>query len=97
MDRLNTQIRASMSAPNDWVSQGNMITHGIIKYYEVYYADEGHDSTDQGELFKQPWLYTEEELLYMKRARKLAKKGLKLKQMRGLNGESDTGASDAKS
>jgi hypothetical protein len=46
---------------------------------------------------KQPWLYTDEEIVYMKRARKLAKKGLKLKHMRGLNGESDTGASDAKS
>ena len=68
-----------------------MITHGIIKYYEVYYADEGHDSTDQGKLL-QPWLYTEEELLYMKRAKKLAKKGLKLKQMRGMNGESEVGA-----
>jgi|TARA_Y100000310_G_C20577750_1_gene761320 hypothetical protein len=41
---------------------------------------------------KQPWLYTEEELLYMKRAKKLAKKGLKLKQMRGMNGESEVGA-----
>ena len=41
---------------------------------------------------KQPWLYTEEELLYMKRARKLAKKGLKLKQMRGMNGESEVSA-----
>ena len=46
---------------------------------------------------KQPWLYTEEELLYMKKAKKIAKKGLKLKHMRGLNGESDTGASDAES
>ena len=33
---------------HDWVSQGNMITHGIIKYYEVYYADEGHNSSNQG-------------------------------------------------
>ena len=33
---------------HDWVSQGNMITHGIIKYYEVYYADEGHHSINQG-------------------------------------------------
>jgi hypothetical protein len=46
---------------------------------------------------KQPWLYSEQELLYMKKAKKLAKKGLKLKHMRGLNGESDTGASNAKS
>ena len=46
---------------------------------------------------KQPWLYTDEELLYMKKARKLAKKGLKLKHMRGLNGKSDTGASNAES
>ena len=46
---------------------------------------------------KQPWLYTDEELLYMRKAKKLAKKGLKLKHMRGLNGESDTGASNAKS
>ena len=28
----------------------------------------------------------------MKRAKKLAKKGLKLKQMRGMNGESEVGA-----
>ena len=28
---------------HDWVSQGNMISHGIIKYYEVYYASQGHD------------------------------------------------------
>lgn len=33
---------------HDWVSQGNMITHGIIKYYEVYYADERYDSSNQG-------------------------------------------------
>ena len=36
-------------------------------------------------------------LLYMKKAKKIARKGLKLKHMRGLNGESDTGASNAKS
>ena len=33
---------------HDWVSQGNMITHAIIKYYEVYYADERYDSSNQG-------------------------------------------------
>jgi hypothetical protein len=33
---------------HDWVSQGNMITHGIIKYYEVYYADERYNSVNQG-------------------------------------------------
>ena len=33
---------------HDWVSQGNMITHGIIKYYEVYYASQGHNSFDKG-------------------------------------------------
>ena len=33
---------------HDWVSQGNMITHGLLKYYEVYYADEGHNSSNQG-------------------------------------------------
>ena len=31
---------------HDWVSQGNMITHGIIKYYEVYYASQGHNQID---------------------------------------------------
>ena len=40
--------RSIYECAHDWVSQGNMITHGIIKYYEVYYADEGHNSTDQG-------------------------------------------------
>ena len=49
------------------------------------------------EALKQPWLYTEAELLYMKKARKAAKKGLKLKHMRGMNGKSDTGTSDTKS
>ena len=43
------------------------------------------------EALKQPWLYTEEELLYMRKAKKVAKKGLKLKQMRGMNGESEVG------
>ena len=32
---------------HDWVSQGNMISHGIIKYYEVYYASQGHNSISQ--------------------------------------------------
>ena len=33
---------------HDWVSQGNMICHGLVKYYEVYYAVQGNDKTDQG-------------------------------------------------
>ena len=33
---------------HDWVSQGNMITHGIVKFYEVYYASKGHNSPNQG-------------------------------------------------
>ena len=40
--------RSIYECAHDWVSQGNMITHGIIKYYEVYYADEGYTSVNQG-------------------------------------------------
>jgi hypothetical protein len=47
------------------------------------------------EALKNPWLYTEAELLYMKKARTRAKKGLKLKHMRGLNGESEVGAGNS--
>lgn len=39
---------------------------------------------------KQPWLYSESELLYLKKAKKIAKKALKLKHM---NGEKDESAS----
>jgi hypothetical protein len=31
---------------------------------------------------KQPWMYSEEELLYMRKALKHAKRALKMKQMR---------------
>jgi hypothetical protein len=31
---------------------------------------------------KQPWLYTEEELTYMRKAKKLAKRSLKLKHLK---------------
>ena len=41
------------------------------------------------EALKNPWLYTDEELLYMKKARKVAKKGLKLKQLKGNHGKSE--------
>ena len=41
---------------------------------------------------QQPWLYREEELFYMRKAKQVVKKGLKLKQMRGMNGESEVGA-----
>jgi len=33
---------------HDWVSQGNMITAGLVKYYEVYYAVQGHNSSNEG-------------------------------------------------
>jgi hypothetical protein len=46
---------------------------------------------------KQPWLYTDEELLYLRKAKKAAKRSLKLKQMRQLNGESETGSGDSES
>ena len=49
------------------------------------------------EALKQPWLYSEAELLYMRKARKRAKKGLKLKHMRGMDGTSETAASDSES
>jgi hypothetical protein len=39
---------------------------------------------------KQPWLYTEGELLYLKRAKKLAQKALKIKHMNGKNDESNS-------
>lgn len=38
---------------------------------------------------KQPWLYTESELAYLKRAKKLAQKALKLKHMREKEDESN--------
>ncbi len=49
------------------------------------------------EALKNPWLYTEQELLYMKKARKIAKKGLKLKQLRSIDGKSETDSIDSKS
>lgn len=39
--------RSIYECAHDWVSQGNMISHGIIKYYEVYYASQGHNSISQ--------------------------------------------------
>ena len=38
---------------------------------------------------KQPWMYSEEELLYMRKALKYAKRALKLKQMRKNESKSD--------
>lgn len=49
------------------------------------------------EALKNPWLYTDEELLYMKKARKVAKKGLKLKQLKGNHGKSETSSIDSQS
>lgn len=47
------------------------------------------------EALKQPWLYNEEELTFMRKARKAAKKQLKLKQMR--KNERKTDSSNTKS
>ena len=49
------------------------------------------------EALKQPWLYTDEELIYMRKAKKMAKRSLKMKQLRGDHAKSDAGASNAKS
>jgi hypothetical protein len=32
---------------HDWVSQGNMISAGLVKYYEAYYAVQGYNSSSQ--------------------------------------------------
>lgn len=39
---------------------------------------------------KQPWLYSESELLYLKKAKKLAQKALKLKHMKEDKNESES-------
>ena len=49
------------------------------------------------EALKQPWLYTEEELQYMRKAKKAAERSLKMKQMRELNAERKTDSSDTES
>ncbi len=49
------------------------------------------------EALKNPWLYSEAELLYMKKARTRAKKGLKLKQLKGNDGKSETSSIDSES
>jgi len=46
---------------------------------------------------KQPWLYSEEELTYMRKAKKAAKRGLKMKQMRELDAKRKTDSSDTES
>lgn len=46
---------------------------------------------------KQPWLYTEEELMYMRKAKKAAKRSLKMKQMRELDADRKTDSSDTES
>jgi len=42
------------------------------------------------EALKQPWLYNEEELTFMRKARKSAKQQLKLKQMRKNEGKTNS-------
>ena len=42
------------------------------------------------EALKQPWLYNEGELTFMRKARKAAKKQLKLKQMRKNEGKTNS-------
>jgi hypothetical protein len=37
---------------------------------------------------KQPWMYNEEELRYMRKAKKLAQKALKFKHMKGESNDS---------
>jgi DNA-binding transcriptional MerR regulator len=49
------------------------------------------------EALKQPWLYTEEELQYMRQARKKAKRGVKINEMRKLNAERKTDSSNTES
>ena len=49
------------------------------------------------EALKQPWLYTDEELQYMRQARKKAKRGLKINEMRKLNAERKTDSSNTES
>ena len=45
---------------------------------------------------KQPWLYTEEELIYMRKALRNAKAQLKLKQMRKHECKTDSGNSESR-
>ena len=45
---------------------------------------------------KQPWLYTEEELLYMRKALRLAKAQLKLKQMKKHERKINSGDSESR-
>jgi hypothetical protein len=42
------------------------------------------------EALKQPWLYNDEELTFMRKARKSAKQQLKLKQMRKNEGKTNS-------
>lgn len=49
------------------------------------------------EALKQPWLYTEEELQYMRQARKKAKRGVKINEMRKLNAERKTDSGNTES
>lgn len=46
---------------------------------------------------KQPWLYSEEELTYMRKAKKAAKQQLKQKHMRIENAKCETDSSDSES
>ena len=48
------------------------------------------------EALKQPWLYTDEELTFMRKAKKQAKQSLKVKQMMKKN-DSQTDSSDTES
>lgn len=44
---------------------------------------------------KQPWMYSEEELMYMRKQLKLAKRSLKLKQMRKNESKSNPSNSES--
>ena len=44
---------------------------------------------------KQPWLYTEEELTYMRKAKKAAKQQLKQKHMRQNDSKTDSSNSES--
>ena len=44
---------------------------------------------------KQPWLYTEEELSYMRKAKKAAKQQLKQKHMRQNDSKTDSSNSES--
>ena len=49
------------------------------------------------EALKNPWLYSEAELLYMKKARARAKEGIKLQQLKGNHDKSETSSIDSES